>query len=709
MKMFENFDNEINDKLFNANSDKICNLDKNSILFECDEKFKNKFYFENLNDDCFFDKSGAKDDFVGFYKRITKTGVGSIILGGINMWQNKKENNGIARISLDEKIISKFKQITFFAHSSKAKVFLKVNAGLGRFFNVESNNQIKYGSNFCFAPENKQKITFRINDNKCNELVNEFKKIAMLSSISSFDGMVIDASFSNVIGELSSQEFNKRIFGYYSNTNDFLTKALKDVDKNNKLIILKFSVLSLFVFNKTDANLCKINESMFSEGKLFEDFKKYIELGVDGFEFVFGRWENSFLEYFNSFQEELLFKSFITNFRNYLNDNQIKNKNGEDILIFYHDNFSNFSNLETLVKENTINLIDVTKNIYSDLNFLNQSKNANLIKNCLKCSYCNKLSKEKQKIECLINPFLIDFETIITTNKSSNVAVVGSGISGLICALTLAKRGYNVSIYEQEKDLNPIGKLTTIFKFDKTLLEYFQTIENEINEMMKLKRITTCLNQKFTANKETINNFKSIIIATGFKSKFLSVSGAVQSHVLNIYDALKKEKLLLSKKHIVIYAKSILSLKLALFLAVNNKNISIVIKDIKLFNLNKNADLFYYFYILYRFNVKTYFLSRITQINEDNIDIIINKNLKPNKIKTMLDIFSNSKINHENQLINIDCDLLIYEPETIPNNSLYTQIVNNGYKGEVYLIGDALENLNLAENIKSGYFVGKNL
>jgi len=707
MKVFDNFDKNVEQKLFKEQSEKIDVLNYQSPLFEPHKEFKNKFYFENLTDDCFFDINGAKDEFVRFYKRITKTGVGSIIFGGINLWKNSKEFNNLARIINDERIVSSYKQISLFAHSYNTKVFLKVNAGIGRFYITSQKQLTKYGSNFCLAPKNKQKLVIRASDNKCNELVNEILKVMLLVSISNLDGLMIDASLSNLIGELSSQEFNKRVFGYYSNTNDFLKKALKNINKSDKKIYLKISVLSLFSQDKSDFNLCE--KQSFNEEKFFNDLKTYIELGVDGFEFVFGRWENNFLTNFNSFQDELLYDDFVKNFREYLNNNNIKTISGEDVLILYHDNFSNFNTLDNLINEKIVNFVDITKNLYTDNNFLKEIKNAKQVKNCLKCSYCNKISEEKQKIECLINPKLCEFNEPIVLNKSKEVAIVGSGISGLTCAKTLAERGFNVSIFEQEKELNPIGKLTTIFSFDKRLDSYFTLVKEDIDNFVKKNKIKLIHNQKFQVTKESLNQYYSVIVATGFKPKFLSVSGAVQSHVLSLYDALKKEKILLSKKHIVIYAKTILSLKLALYLVEKHKNVTIVIKDIKLLNLNKNADLFYYFYILNKFNVNIYFLSKVIQINEDNIDLIINKNLKPNKIKTMIDIFSNSKLNQEFQLLNIDCDLFIYEPETVPNTSLYAEIVKSGYKGEVYLIGNALENGDLAENIKSGYFVGKNL
>ena len=112
---------------------------------------------------------------------------------------------------------------------------------------------------------------------------------------------------------------------------------------------------------------------------------------------------------------------------------------------------------------------------------------------------------------------------------------------------------------------------------------------------------------------------------------------------------------------------------------------------------------------MYKSNLKILFLSRITKINEDNIDVIINNNINTNTIDDALKLFSNSKVKEDNRQINLDCDYLIYEPELTPNNKLFIDIVNKKYKGEVYLIGNALEISDLAESIKSGYFVGKNL
>ena len=70
-----------------------------------------------------------------------------------------------------------------------------------------------------------------------------------------------------------------------------------------------------------------------------------------------------------------------------------------------------------------------------------------------------------------------------------------------------------------------------------------------------------------------------------------------------------------------------------------------------------------------------------------------------------------SKINykHISELKLIDASLFVYEPELQPNNKLFYELVKNRYKGNVYMIGNALEIGDLYSDIHSGFYVGKNI
>lgn len=698
-KLLKNKKNIINKTAQSENSLKYL-LERNADL-------KNKFYFKNLTDDCFFDITGPKKSFTSFYNKIIKSGVDTIILGGIYLGINEQQGNNLARLTLNDDIMSSYKEIVMHAHSAKCKIYLQIKSVYGRhnhLYNI--NKKLKTASNFGLDPENKQKALLRISDNKCNELINDLSRAVILSNIAGFDGVFIDASTNNIIGELSSEKYNKRIFGYYSNVKDFLTKALKQIDSKNNTIYLKLNINPDIFVQKTENNDSEKNNLQ----KLISTLNTYISLGVDGFEFVFGNYEEPYLEHFNNMQNEFMFAEIIQNFRTELNKREIKNKFGEQIQLFYHDNINDFKKAANMVKNSIINFVDITKNLYSDIDFIKKLNNKISCLNCIKCSYCNKIMQFNNKIKCVINPALLEFDKLNKNGNKKDVAIIGSGLSGMIAALVLVARDYNVHLYEQKNQINPMGKLMTVFNSDKSLVELNNFIEEQVREAVKHKKIQLFTSNKFTAQSEDMKQYYAIILATGFKTKLLSIVGAVQNHVYNIYDILGNQSIIDRKNNIIIYAKSDLSLKLAIFL-VNNSNakITLIIKDVEFIVKNKNANLFYYFKNLYKNGVDILFLSRILKINEDNIDVSICKDLPKNQYNSFIKIISNDTINCENFHYNLDCDLLIYEPEIIPNNNLYIDLVNSKFPNELYAVGNSLVNSDLSEIISSAYFVGKNL
>ena len=73
MNIFESIEEDINERLIRKNKLIKSNLNKQELLFQGNDNFKNHFYFENLTDDCFFDLCGAKKEFTLFYNKIIKS------------------------------------------------------------------------------------------------------------------------------------------------------------------------------------------------------------------------------------------------------------------------------------------------------------------------------------------------------------------------------------------------------------------------------------------------------------------------------------------------------------------------------------------------------------------------------------------------------------------------------------------------------------
>ena len=152
------------------------------------------------------------------------------------------------------------------------------------------------------------------------------------------------------------------------------------------------------------------------------------------------------------------------------------------VKILIKDNYNDLRLCEQLLNNNLIDIFDVTKNIYSDSRFLLNEKTQKISKNCIKCSFCDQISKKNGKIECTINPELINKILLFSSdNKTKKVAIIGAGLSGIICAITLARRGFCVDIYERNNKINSSSRRCEIFGYDKLLNDYNNYLENEVH------------------------------------------------------------------------------------------------------------------------------------------------------------------------------------------------------------------------------------
>lgn len=714
-----NFDVKI-DNIINFDND-ICNHELDSELL--DEEihvfnmiFKNKFYVHNLTDCFLFENNIPSEKYINYYKKLAKTGVGLIFTGAITIYPHIKHKTDKG-VVFDEKLIKEwdFSEVLEAIHSSGSKMFCTLQAAGGRLDNdYKFMNIFNYSSSLNKCYGNSTLNCARMSDLKCNEIADQFGNAASFLQGKGFDGVLIDGSLRNVLGEFSSGEFNRRVFGYFSNYEELAIKILRNINKlTNKFpIIYKITLFTLIDFvyeNSKNISSLKNIEQGLNLNKIIKFLENLTREGVDGFVFEFGVKENEFLYNFTP----NLNTEFINNIYQIIKDKfmqlNLKNKFNEDVKLFYKGNVNNLSN--NLIKNTSYDFIDVTRIIYSDLNYLKNKKTQKISNLCIKCCNCNDKSEKKCKVECLINPWINSNELVKNYNiNEKNILIIGAGLSGIMCAITLAERGFKVELIEKNNTVNSTGKLNEIFGFDKYLKNYNNYIENKLNEYIKTGAIKLFFNNCFEMKNNELKKYNTVIVATGYNEKNLNIPGAILKNVKSLNDILSSKKYIINNGNIVIYARSEISLKFALYLKTQNKKVSVVVKDSSFMFEMPNALFTYYLYIFKSLDVKLYVPASVKRIHDDSAEIVINSKIKNKDIfSVLLNMKSNKIYPYEPQTITIDSDLFIYEPEITPNNKLYYDIVKSGYAGEVYMIGNALEICDMGGVIKSGFYLGKNI
>ncbi|NHI93866.1 MAG: FAD-dependent oxidoreductase [Candidatus Lokiarchaeota archaeon] len=134
-------------------------------------------------------------------------------------------------------------------------------------------------------------------------------------------------------------------------------------------------------------------------------------------------------------------------------------------------------------------------------------------------------------------------EDYFSINKPTGrkVAIIGSGPSGIVCAINLAKLGHEVIMFEKE---NVVGGMLALgipeFRLPKSILndEIFFLVENLGIKIENEKKLGKDFNLEDLRKKE---NFDSVLIAIGaHKSRGLNVEGENCPSIMNGLDVLKR-------------------------------------------------------------------------------------------------------------------------------------------------------------------------
>ncbi len=101
----------------------------------------------------------------------------------------------------------------------------------------------------------------------------------------------------------------------------------------------------------------------------------------------------------------------------------------------------------------------------------------------------------------------------ITTNVKQAALVIGGGISGLTCALSLAKRGFRVSLIEKEKELG--GLLRYVNKLYPSNISAGEFVAAKVKEAKKNSRIDALTSSRVTDVKGYIGNYTVSVASNG--------------------------------------------------------------------------------------------------------------------------------------------------------------------------------------------------
>lgn len=151
---------------------------------------------------------------------------------------------------------------------------------------------------------------------------------------------------------------------------------------------------------------------------------------------------------------------------------------------------------------------------------------------------------------CVINPLVgKELEKIMTpAAKIKNIAVVGGGMAGMAAAITCARRGHHVTLYEKSAQLGGQLNLACLPPHKQTLAEWGVYYQHQLD----ILPVTVQLNTTASAELLDSEKFDSVIVATGATPNHFPLPGIDDDHVFESWDIIANKQTILKGNVVII-------------------------------------------------------------------------------------------------------------------------------------------------------------
>lgn len=310
----------------------------------------------------------------------------------------------------------------------------------------------------------------------------------------------------------------------------------------------------------------------------------------------------------------------------------------------------------------------------------------NEIRPCIGCNQgCLERLNTWKPVCCLVNPeagneHLNDFKV---AEVKKNVAVVGAGPAGMEAAITAARAGHNVTIYEKTMQMGGNFYLASFPPAKGTMAEFtaWQVAE------LKRRNVTIKCGTEFTM--ETFNETKpdSVIIATGSNPLKPRIKGIDNPNVVLAVDILAGKKQ--AGKNAVVCGGGLVGAETATYLAFmklldfNNRRVTVVEMKPEIAGDEEYTRRLELYKLIDQLKVKTMTNTKVVEIQDDGVVVE-----EDGEIKKLL------------------CDTVVLAFGFTPETSLYEALKD---KACVQLVGDANKVTNALNASREGFLAGCNV
>ena len=338
---------------------------------------------------------------------------------------------------------------------------------------------------------------------------------------------------------------------------------------------------------------------------------------------------------------------------------------------------------DELIRTEKCDMVVLGRALIAEPHWVKKCINDENITYCIRCNTCYAEAIIGNNLCCSVNPYVLH-ETEqylpIPSNKKK-ILVIGAGPAGLRCAITAAKRGHDVTLYEKMPYIGGSVYLASKPKFKQDISFAINWFQRELRDSsIKLK-----LNTEVTPEIIDKEVPDVLVIAIGAEILSPEVPGIDKPHIVSALDVFKDISKYNGKKAVVIGGGET-GCETACYLSDNGFNVTIIEILPKLLGGN----------LTYNFTIK----QRLLEL------------LKEKKVEILTETKLNAFIDQGVEVIlpngkqwGLSADLVVLATGLKINKNLVNILSMKA--NEIYTIGDCVSVGHIREAVEQGERVGR--
>lgn len=501
----------------------------------------------------------VSDAMIRYYEERAKGGIGLIMteIFRVNDEHGRALPNQVSVATAASQV--SMNRLTKTVHKYDTRIFAQLHHG-GNTNSPDLNGGLLYSASDVPSPSGLIPTPFSTDQVK--ELITQFIHGARFCQMAGFDGVELHGAHGYLINQFMSEHYNHRSDAYggsFENRMRFpaeIIRGIKETCGRDFPVVIRMNGEEFL--SDTQEGTITLTEGVKMARAMEEAGADAIDVSVS--------------TYFSSITAIEPY-SFTPGWRKYVTK-AIKDAVG--VPVIGTNTIKDPAFAESLLAEGISDFIGLGRSQLADPQWARKAYEGreDEIRMCLGCLYCFESLMGKGSASCAINPYLGYegmYDEMVADGANRPVAVVGGGPAGMQAAITLAQRGFAVTLYEKHEELG--GTLNVADKvagYKDKVTKFKDTLVRQ----MELSGVTLKLGREATPEEVARITPVAVFLAIGAKPLLPPIPGVHKDHVCQAIDVLAGR--VQPKGHCVIIGSGLTGLEAAEYLQQRDLEVTIV-------------------------------------------------------------------------------------------------------------------------------------